>query len=254
MHTRERGTLTRPLHKIREDGGMEPVPEDWRRALAVVAHPDDLEYGGSTAVAKWTGQGKTVVEVLATRGEAGIDSMEPEEVRRVRSAEQVEAARRVGVETVEFLDLPDGQLEYGLPLRRAITAAIRWHRPEVVISMNFRETFPGGEFNMADHRALGLAAMDAVRDAANRWVFRDLDLEPWPGVRFALFGGSPQAGHYVDVTGHLQAGVDSLTAHRVYFDNLGADFDPDAFLTGLAEPTGRAVGVTHAIPFELIEA
>ncbi|MFD0851679.1 PIG-L deacetylase family protein, partial [Actinomadura adrarensis] len=54
---------------------MEPVPEDWERALAIVAHPDDLEYGCSAAIAKWTSQGKHVVELLATRGEAGIDGM-----------------------------------------------------------------------------------------------------------------------------------------------------------------------------------
>ncbi|WP_242906397.1 PIG-L deacetylase family protein [Actinomadura terrae] len=232
---------------------MDAVPEDWERALAIVAHPDDLEYGGSTAVAKWTGQGKTVVEVLATRGEAGIDGMDPEEAGRVRAAEQTEAARRVGVDTVEFLDLPDGMLEYGLPLRRVLTAAIRRHRPEVVISLNFRETFPNGGFNMADHRVLGLAVADAVRDAGNRWVFRDLGLEPWSGVRFALFGGSPQATHYVDVSGHLQAGIDSLLAHEVYYTNLGAGFDAAAFLTGIMEPAGRAFGVEHAMVFEMIE-
>ncbi|WP_242614378.1 PIG-L deacetylase family protein [Actinomadura roseirufa] len=231
---------------------MEAVPEDWDRALAIVAHPDDLEYGGSTAVAKWTRQGKTVTELLATRGEAGIDGMDPDEARRVRTGEQLEAARHVGVETVEFLDLPDGELEYGLPLRRALAAAIRRHRPEVVLSVNFRETFPGGGFNMADHRVLGLAVADAVRDAANRWVFRDLGLEAWRGVRFALFGGSPQSTHYVDVTGHLQEGIDSLLAHRTYFAGLGEDFDAAAFLTELAEPVGREVGVPHAIPFELI--
>ncbi|QFG20866.1 PIG-L deacetylase family protein [Actinomadura sp. WMMB 499] len=232
---------------------MDAVPEDWDRALAIVAHPDDLEYGGSTAVAKWTAQGKTVTEVLATRGEAGIDGMDPDEVARIRTVEQIEAARIVGVDTVEFLDLRDGVLEYGLPLRRALAAAIRRHRPEVVISVNFRETFPGGGFNMADHRVLGLAVADAIRDAANRWVFRDLELEPWQGVRFALFGGSPLAEHYVDVTGHLRKGIDSLLAHRVYFSNLGAGFDAAAFLTGMAEPAGRSVGVEHAMTFEMIE-
>ena len=233
---------------------MDEVPENWERALTIVAHPDDLEYGASAAIAKWTGQGKTVTEVLATRGEAGIDSMDPGDVRRIRSAEQVEAARRVGVDDVEFLDLADGMLEYGLALRRALAGAIRWHRPEVVLSINFRETFPGGGFNMADHRVLGLAVVDAIRDAANRWVFRDLDLEPWQGVRFALFGGSPQAAHYVDVTGHLQAGIDSLLAHRVYFSNLGAEFDAAAFLTGIAEEGGSAAGVEHAMTFEMIES
>lgn len=237
---------------VRQNGHMEPVPEDWQRALAIVAHPDDLEYGGSTAVARWTAQGKEVAEVLATRGEAGIDSMDPAEVARIRSAEQVEAARCVGVDTVEFLDLPDGTLEYGLPLRRRLTEVIRRHRPEVVISVNFRETFPGGFFNMADHRVLGLAVVDAIRDAANRWVFRDLGLEPWQGVRFALMGGSPQPTHYVDVTGHLEAGIASLRAHKIYFDNLGQDFDPEAMLTGFAAPVGREVGVEYAMPFELI--
>jgi LmbE family N-acetylglucosaminyl deacetylase len=232
---------------------MEAIPEDWQRALTIVAHPDDLEYGASAAIARWTSQGKTVMQVLATRGEAGIDSMDPDEVRRVRSEEQQEAARLVGVDTVEFLDHPDGMLEYGLPLRRDLARAIRRHRPEVVVSLNFRETWAGGGgFNMADHRVLGLAVADAVRDAANRWVFRDLDEEPWQGVRFAAFANSPQAAHYVDVTGHLAAGVASLRAHKVYFDNLGAEFDPDAFLTEMAGRHGREAGVPQAVPFEVI--
>ena len=233
---------------------MDEVPEDWERALTIVAHPDDLEYGASAAVAKWTSQGKTVTEVLATRGEAGIDSMDPRDAARVRGAEQIEAARLVGVHNVEFLDLPDGMLEYGLPLRRALAGAIRWHRPEVVVSVNFREEWPGGGFNMADHRVLGLAVADAVRDAANRWVFRDLDLEPWQGVCFALFSGSPRAAHYTDVTGHLQAGIDSLLAHRTYFATLGADFDAPRMLTEAAEESGRAAGVRHATTFEMIES
>lgn len=232
---------------------MEPVPEDWQRALAVVAHPDDLEYGAASAVARWTARGKTVVEVLGTRGEAGIESMDPATTGRLRAGEQVAAAREVGVEVVEFLDHPDGMLEYGLPLRRDLARAIRRHRPDVVVSLNFRETWPGGGgFNMADHRVFGLALADAVRDAANPWVFTDLAEPPWKGVRFALFANSPQAGHYVDVTGHLDAGIASLRAHRVYLENLEGEFDPAAFLTGIAAETGARAGVTHAVPFELI--
>ncbi|WP_034483201.1 PIG-L deacetylase family protein [Actinomadura oligospora] len=233
---------------------MRPVAEDWQRAMTIVAHPDDLEYGASTAVAKWTAAGKSVVQVLATRGEAGIDSMEPAEVMRIRTAEQIAAAEAVGVSTVEFLDQPDGMLEYGLPLRRLIAQAIRRHRPEVVVSLNFRETWGAGQgFNMADHRSLGLAVADAVRDAANRWVFRDLAEEAWQGVRFALFAGSPNAEHYVDVTGHLEAGIASLTAHQVYFNGLSQDFDPTGFLTHMTATMGEQAGVTHAVTFELIE-
>ena len=63
---------------------MEAVDEDWERAVAIVAHPDDLEYGAASAVARWTAQGKEVSYVLATRGEAGIDAMAPERAGAVR--------------------------------------------------------------------------------------------------------------------------------------------------------------------------
>jgi len=58
------------------------MPTDWANALAVVAHPDDMEYGGAAAVARWTDEGRSVAYLLATRGEAGIDGMAPEEARR----------------------------------------------------------------------------------------------------------------------------------------------------------------------------
>ncbi|MET0825482.1 MAG: PIG-L family deacetylase, partial [Acidimicrobiales bacterium] len=64
-------------------------PEDWSRALAVVAHPDDLEYGTASAVAKWTDQGKWVGYVLATSGEAGIDGLAPAEAGPLRESEEI---------------------------------------------------------------------------------------------------------------------------------------------------------------------
>jgi len=54
-------------------GQLQIVPEDWNRAMAIVAHPDDLEYGAASAIARWTGAGKAVAYVIATDGEAGID-------------------------------------------------------------------------------------------------------------------------------------------------------------------------------------
>src|SRR5687767_9689436 len=100
---------------------LEPVAEDWERALCIVAHPDDMEFGAAAAVARWTGQGKEVVYCMVTSGEAGIDGLDPDECRTVREAEQVESARVVGVSDVEFLGLPDGIVEYGVPLRRVLT-------------------------------------------------------------------------------------------------------------------------------------
>src|SRR5215213_4276937 len=93
---------------------LPPVPEDWQRCLAVAAHPDDIEYGTASAVARWTAQGKQVTYLLATRGEAGIDSMHPAEAAPLREAEERAGAREVGVDVVEFLDHRDGVIEYGL--------------------------------------------------------------------------------------------------------------------------------------------
>ncbi|MFE1909130.1 PIG-L deacetylase family protein, partial [Streptomyces gardneri] len=134
------------------------MPRDWQRALAVVAHPDDLEYGCAAAVADWTDEGKEVVYVLATRGEAGIDTLAPDVCGPLREREQRDSAAVVGVATVDFLDHRDGVIEYGLGLRRDIAAAIRRHRPELVITLNHRDTWgggPGAPWNTPDHLAGG---------------------------------------------------------------------------------------------------
>ncbi|MFB9382783.1 PIG-L deacetylase family protein [Pseudonocardia petroleophila] len=229
------------------------MPEDWTRALAVVAHPDDLEYGGAAAVARWTAAGKDVRYLLVTRGEAGIDTLGPAECGPLREAEQRAAAAAVGVDVVEFLDHPDGLIEHGIPLRRDITAAIRRHRPELIVTGNFHETWPGGGYNTADHVATGRAVLDAARDAGNRWLFPETG-EPWTGARWLAVAASPRSSHAVDVGEHFDRGVASLAAHRAYLDALGGDMaDPDGFLRPLAEADGaRLPGATLATAFELI--
>src|SRR5437879_3293967 len=100
---------------------LHTLREDWQRALCVAAHPDDLEYGTASAVARWTDQGKTVTYLLVTRGEAGIDGLQPSEAAPIREREERDGASHVGVDVVEFLDdHRDGVVEYGLPLRRDI--------------------------------------------------------------------------------------------------------------------------------------
>jgi LmbE family N-acetylglucosaminyl deacetylase len=229
-------------------------PDDWGRALAVMAHPDDLEYGGAAAVATWTQAARQVAYLLVTKGEAGIDTMEPEECARVRMAEQRDSAAAVGVHDVEFLDHPDGMLEYGLPLRRDLAAAIRRHRPEVVIAVNHRATYGGTFLNMADHRVAGQATIDAVRDAGNRWVFRELldaGLEPWQGVKHLAVVASPHPTHAVDVTDTFDLGVESLRRHAAYLAALG-EFDPEAFLRQVAEATAERFGGRLGVSFELL--
>lgn len=237
---------------------LEPLDETWERALCIVAHPDDMEFGAAAAVARWTGQGKWVGYTLVTSGEAGIDGMHPETCQDVREAEQVESCRLVGVTSVDFLHQPDGVLEYGVPLRRLLAHEVRRHRPDIVVTGNFRETWGGRNLNQADHIAVGKAVVDAVRDAGNRWVFTEQltegggDLEPWGGVRAVWAFGSPESTHAVDTTDTFDAGVASLEAHGAYIDGLGwEDWDAREFLEGMARPTGQRFGTALAAPFEV---
>ncbi len=236
---------------------LAPLPGDWGRALAVVAHPDDLEYGCTAAVAAWTDAGREVAYVLVTRGEAGIDGLAPDVCAPLREREQRASAAVVGVTDVEFLDHRDGVVEYGVPLRRDIAAAIRRHRPELLLTVNHRDTWDGTVWNTPDHVAVGRAALDAAADAGNRWIFPELaerGLEPWDGVRWVAVAGSPRPTHAVDARPGLERAVRSLLEHRTYVEAL-TDRDPEAycrdFLAGHAEAAAERFGGVPAVTFEV---
>lgn len=234
---------------------LQRVPEDWEKALAIVAHPDDIEYGTSSVVARWTSQGKEVAYLLLTRGEAGIDGMTPQEVGPLREREEMESASVVGVKDVDFLSYQDGVIEYSLGLRRDLARAIRKNRPEVIITINHHLTFSWGMLNMADHRWVGLAVLDAARDAGNRWIFPELlkeGLDPWGKVRMVMVGGSPQPTHAVDVSAFIDRGIASLEEHRVYLDNLPVKIEPGNFLREFATEAGKRFGCEYAVAFEVI--
>jgi LmbE family N-acetylglucosaminyl deacetylase len=225
--------------------------DDFRRVLCVVAHPDDMEYGTSSAVAAWTARGVEVAYLLLTRGEAGIDGSRPESTARLRSDEQVAASVAVGVSEVEFLDHPDGVLEYSLGLRRDIARAIRRRQPDAVVVGSWDVEFIAG-LNQADHRVAGLAALDALRDAGNRWVFPELldeGLQPW-SVRWLLVSADPRPTHGVDVTGEpLERGIASLEAHSQYLGALPGHPPPRQMIPRITSMQGRAMGVPNAVLF-----
>lgn len=234
---------------------LEPFPDDWQTALCIAAHPDDLEYGTASAVAAWTRAGKTVTYLLVTSGEAGIDGLDPAECGPLREAEERAGAAEVGVESVEFLGYPDGVVEYGLPLRRDIARVIRRRRPDLVVASNPDPRPAWGGIDYADHRVVGLAAVDGVRDAGNRWVFRELvdeGLPPWK-ARYTALAASPRAAHAVDVTDTLEAGIASLNAHRRYLEGLGDDApDVAQMLRGFAEMSAPRFGGRPAVAYELL--
>ncbi|WP_280409618.1 PIG-L deacetylase family protein [Nocardia brasiliensis] len=230
---------------------MEQVPEDWQRGLVIVAHPDDIEYGAAAAVARWTGQGKDIRYVLVTSGEAGIAGLPPAQSGPLREGEEIASAAAVGVQQVEFLGYPDGRVEETLQLRRDLAAAIRRHRPELVVLFNFGDTWAPGFANSADHRAVGRAALDAIADAGNEWIFPDLPEPPW-SARWGAVAG-PKATHAVDVTAHVEQAKASLSEHRRYLEVLSAEPVEDQVRAIVERATGPIDGfpAPHAVGFEL---
>jgi len=228
------------------------LPDDsFRRVLCVAAHPDDVEYGASSAVASWTARGVEARYLMLTRGEAGMDGTPPKQTADLRSKEQVAAGAAVGVAQVDLLDHPDGVLQYGLDLRRDIARAIRTFQPDVVLTGTWEVEFVAG-LNQADHRVAGMATLDAIRDAANRWVFPELvdeGLAPW-SVRWLLSAGDPRATHGVDVTGEpLERGIESLESHAAYLASIPGHPTPRALLTAITSMQGPALGVPNAVLF-----
>jgi LmbE family N-acetylglucosaminyl deacetylase len=148
---------------------------------------------------------------------------------------------------VQFLDHADGMVEYGIGLRRDLAAAFRRLRPDVVITMSFDLTWgEEGPVNHADHRAVGLAVLDACRDAANGWVFADAG-PACPAIAAAYVIASPEPTHFVDVTDTIDLGVASLREHRAYIEGLGREFDPDQFLRDMAGYVGLGAGCDYAV-------
>jgi LmbE family N-acetylglucosaminyl deacetylase len=231
---------------------IEPLrDEEFQRVLCVVAHPDDVEYGTSAAVAKWTARGVEVAYLLLTAGEAGMQRP-PEETRALRAGEQRAACDAVGVTSLTMLDHPDGMLVYSLELRRDIARVIRQFRPDVVVCGSWDVDFVAG-LNQADHRAAGLATADAVRDADNTWVFPELaaseGLPKW-GTTWLLVSGDSRPTHGVDISGvPLERGIASLEAHAAYLGDIPGHPAPRDLITGFTTESGKALGVPNAVLF-----
>ncbi|MCW5950707.1 MAG: PIG-L family deacetylase [Propionibacteriaceae bacterium] len=235
-----------------ETPALEILPDqEFRRVLCVVAHPDDVEYGTSAAVAEWAARGIEVAYLLLTSGEAGMQRP-PAEVGPLRAAEQRAACAAVGVEQLTILNHPDGMLVYSLELRRDIARAIRQFRPDVVVTGSW-EIEPGWGLNQADHRAAGLATLDAVRDADNTWVFPELaeseGLSKW-GTTWLLVSGDSRPTHGVRVSPESVArAVASLEAHAAYLADLPWHPAPADFIPGILAEQGKPLGAGAGVLF-----
>jgi LmbE family N-acetylglucosaminyl deacetylase len=117
----------------------------------------------------------------------------------------------------------------------------------VVITMSFDLTWgEEGPVNHSDHRAVGLATLDACRDAANSWLFPDAG-PAWNGIKAVYVAATSNPTHFVDTTATIEMGIASLREHKAYLDGLGGDFDPDEFLRNMAGYIGLAAGCEYAV-------
>jgi LmbE family N-acetylglucosaminyl deacetylase len=201
---------------------MADVPEDAeiRRVLAIVAHPDDIDFGAAGTIAGWTDVGIEVSYCIVTDGDAGgFDEDFPRsEMPALRRAEQIAAAKCAGVQDVRFLGYPDGRVEPTLSLRRDLARVIRQVRPDRLLCPSPERNYARAGASHPDHRAVGSAALDAVYpDARNPFAFPELredeGLAAWT-VREVWIMGTPAPNHYVDVTASFGRKIAALRAHE----------------------------------------
>jgi LmbE family N-acetylglucosaminyl deacetylase len=204
---------------------LEPFPSDWGTALVLVPHPDDPEYGIGAAVAKWTSAGKRVHYALASRGEAGIEGLAPEECGPLRETEQRRSAAIVGVDDVTFWEFPDSRIRDTPVLRARIVDAIAMVAPEVVVTIFSGPEWAPGQPNQRDHIEFATAVVAAYDSLADppRWLFEN----------------GPDGTHGEVVDGFAEVAVQSLAAHERYLSVL----DP---ATPVAEQARRQVEQTTA--------
>ncbi len=189
------------------------------RILVVAAHPDDVDFGLAGTVATWTDAGIEVSYCIVTNGDAGGSdpSVSRADMAASRQAEQIAAAKCVGVSDVRFLGYPDGRVEPSLDLRRDLARVIRQVRPDRVTCPSPERNYERIPASHPDHRAVGSASLDAVYpDARNPFAFPELaadGLDPWT-VHQVWISGSPQPTHFVDVTDTFDRKIAALRAHE----------------------------------------
>ena len=239
------------------------------RALAVGAHPDDIELGAGGTLAKWAAAGCEVRFLVLTDGSKGTWDRDRDQASLVadRQAEQREAARRLGAHEVGFLGMPDGELRNGVHEQWEVCRWIRSVRPDVVLGHD-----PWRRYRLhPDHRNAGFILTDSIVAARDPLFFTEQDLPPHR-PRALLLWEADVTNHVEDVTGYAATKTRALLAHRSQYETtLGiseGDNEPDPGISGGPCPAsagafaarvseqladhGRIGGVAHGECFHLV--
>ena len=228
-----------------------------RRALAIGAHPDDIEFGAGGTLAGWASLGCHVTMLVVTDGSKGTwdPTLQPQQLAALRRQEQMAAAKVLGAGEIQHLDLIDGELEYSMELRAAMCRYIRENKPEVVLSHD-----PWRRYQLhPDHRATGWAVMDGVVAARDHLFFPEQGLDAHR-PQAVLLWSADEADHYEDIAEQFTAKVEALLCHSSQGTTTmgGAEQAADkrqAFVDRLrswAEDQGRPAGLRLAESFKRI--
>jgi len=227
-----------------------------QRAMVVVAHADDAEWGCAGTVAKWCAEGWEVVYVLCTDGSKGSEDPEMTSGRlvEIRKQEQLDAGKVLGLKAIVFLGYEDSMLEPTLELRRDIAREIRRHRPDVLICMNPVRSVDGeGYLGHPDHFASGEAALSAVFPSSrDRLTFPELlreGLEPHKVKEVWMMFHGDTADKFVDVSAYMDTAVDALKAHQTQVSEEDAEVD----MRQWRNSTGKKVGFEFAEAFKVFQ-
>jgi LmbE family N-acetylglucosaminyl deacetylase len=228
------------------------------RALVVISHPDDGEFGAGPTIASMTAAGVRVDYVVTTDGSKGTEDSEmtPERLSTTRMVEQRAAADILGVSEIVHLGYPDGYLTPSLELRRDITRQIRRFRPDLVITQNPQRRLDHNPFvGHPDHLATGEATLASVYPAArDRLNFPELwteeRLEPWK-VRQVLLTGVEEPNLWLDISDTFETGLEAILAHasQVKREDVEERMRERARLVG--EPQG--IGLAQAFLSIILE-
>ncbi len=224
-----------------------------RRVLVVVAHPDDAEFGCGGTVARWVKEGKEVAYLVVTNGDKGSEDrgMTSERLAKIRAEEQLNAARALGVERVEFLGSPDGELEDTREVRRNVAAQIRRLRPDLIVTHNPNRT-PNLYASHRDHRITGGVVLDCVypliRDHLSFPELLAQGLEPHKVREVYLIGGEdPKV--VVDISDTLELKLKALACHA---SQMGDFSRVEARVRERAAQLGKPKGYPYAEAFRRI--
>lgn len=227
----------------------------FERALVVVAHPDDAEFGVAGTVARWVREGTEVHYLVLTNGASGSSdpAMTRDRLAAIRREEQEAACEVLGVASLEWGGFEDGYLEPSIAARRLVAAAIRRHRPQVLVGMDPSTRYTmDGYINHPDHRAAGDLVLHCVNPAASTrlWDTTLLDegLEPWDISELWLMGFS-EGPHRSDISTTFDLKMAALRCHASQMP-WG---DPEDEVRQWATAVGEEVGVALAEPFVVLK-